>query len=318
MADTASVFIDGQAGTTGLEISERLSHRTDIDLLTIEEARRKDPEARAALMDRADVTILCLPDDAALAAVTLGSGRTRFLDASTAHRTDPNWVYGCPELCTGQRELIASADRVSNPGCYPQGFILLIRPLVDAGVISKDAFLSLTGLSGYSGGGRAMVEAYQAFNAAEADALCARPYALHLNHKHRPEMQYYTGLKQPPLFSPTVANYYRGMLVEVPLHRAMLAEPVSGAEIGALLTERYSGEPFIEVHGFQPEQLLDGGYLNATATNGSNRMQLMVFGNDDQLLLVARYDNLGKGASGAAVQNLNLMLGFEETLELTE
>jgi len=313
----ATVFIDGQAGTTGLEISQRLAGRTDIDLLTIEDALRKDPAARQALMDEADVTILCLPDDAAVEAVDVGAGRTRFLDASTAHRTDPGWVYGCPELSSTQRDAIAGADRVSNPGCYPQGFILLIRPLVEAGVISVDARLSVFGLSGYSGGGRSMVERYQAFDAREADALCARPYALTLTHKHRPEMQAYSGLTHPPLFSPTVANYYRGMLIEIPLHRADLERDISGAGIGELLTERYGGEAFIEVHGFQPECLLDGGYLDATSTNGSNRMQLMVFGNEDQFLLVARYDNLGKGASGAAVQNLNLMLGIDETLGLT-
>ncbi len=311
-----TVFIDGQAGTTGLEISQRLSGRQDIDLLTIEDALRKDPAARLARMEQADVTVLCLPDTAAMEAVTLGSEKTRFLDASTAHRTAPGWVYGCPELESGQREAIATADQVSNPGCYPQGFILLIRPLVEAGVIESSALLNVFGLSGYSGGGRAMVERYQAFSAAEADALCARPYGLSLEHKHRPEMQAYTGLTAAPLFSPTVANYYRGMLIEIPLHRAALAQSPSGTEIGALLAERYADEPFIEVHGFQPECLLDGGYLDATSTNGSNRMELMVFGNDDQYLLVARYDNLGKGASGAAVQNLNLMLGLDETLGL--
>lgn len=312
-----SVFIDGQAGTTGLEISQRLSDRPDIDLLTIEDALRKEPAARLALMEQADVTILCLPDAAAVEAVALGSGKTRFLDASTAYRTAPDWTYGCPELEPGQRQAIAGADKVSNPGCYPQGFILLIRPLIEAGVIAPDAFLNVFGLSGYSGGGRAMVERYQAFTAEQADALCARPYALTLSHKHRPEMQAYSGLSAAPLFSPTVANYYRGMLIQVPLHRAALAQPLGGAELGSLLAERYAGEPFIEVHGFQPECLLDGGYLDATATNGSNRMQLMVFGNDDQFLLIARYDNLGKGASGAAVQNLNLMLGLEETLGLS-
>lgn len=313
----ATVFIDGQAGTTGLEISQRLEDRSDIDLVTIEDSLRKDPAARQALMAEADVTILCLPDDAAREAVSLGAGSTRFLDASTAYRTDPQWVYGCPELAPGQREAIASADRVSNPGCYPQGFILMIRPLVEAGIIDPAARLNVFGLSGYSGGGRTMVERYQAFDPAQADALCARPYALTLTHKHRPEMQNYSGLSHPPLFSPTVANYYRGMLIEIPLHRADLARDISGQGIGELLGERYAGERFIEVAGYMPEQLLDGGYLDATSTNGSNRMQLMVFGNDDQFLLVARYDNLGKGASGAAVQNLNLMLGREETLGLT-
>ncbi len=312
-----SVFIDGQAGTTGLEISQRLSDRQDIDLVTIEDALRKDPAARLALMEQADVTVLCLPDAAALEAVALGVGKTRFLDASTAHRTDPDWTYGCPELAPGQRQAIAASNQVSNPGCYPQGFILLVRPLVEAGVIDSSALLSVFGLSGYSGGGRAMVEQYRAFSPEQADALCARPYGLTLAHKHRPEMQAFTGLASAPLFSPTVANYYRGMLIEIPLHRAALAKSLSGAEIAELLVATYADEPFIEVQGFQPECLLDGGCLDATTTNGSNRMQLMVFGNDEQYLLVARYDNLGKGASGAAVQNLNLMLGLEETLGLS-
>ena len=312
-----TVFIDGQAGTTGLEISQRLNSRTDIDLVTIEDDLRKDPAARLALMEQADVTILCLPDAAAEEAVSLGSGKTRFLDASTAHRTNPDWTYGCPELEPGQRQAIAASDQVSNPGCYPQGFILLTRPLIEAGAIAASALLNVFGLSGYSGGGRAMVERYQAFSAEEADALCARPYGLTLAHKHRPEMQAYTGLTSAPLFSPTVANYYRGMLIEIPLHRAAMAEPLSGTEIAALLADRYKDEPFIDVHGFQPECLLDAGCLDATSTNGSNRMELMVFGNDEQYLLLARYDNLGKGASGAAVQNLNLMLGLEETLGLS-
>lgn len=311
-----TVFIDGQAGTTGLEISQRLNDRQDLDLVTIDSDLRKDPAARLALMEQADVTILCLPDDAAVEAVALGAGRTRFLDASTAHRTAADWVYGCPELKSDQRQAIAAAARVSNPGCYPQGFILLIRPLVEAGVLDAGALLNVFGLSGYSGGGRAMVERYQAFSPDQADALCARPYALTLTHKHLPEMQAYAGLARAPLFRPMVANYYRGMLIEIPLHRAALSTRLSGTEIGNLLAERYSGEPFIEVHGFQPECLLDAGYLDATTTNGSNRMQLMVFGNDEQFLLIARYDNLGKGASGAAVQNLNLMLGLEETLGL--
>ena len=312
-----TVFIDGQVGTTGLEISQRLNGRADIDLITIEDDLRKDPAARLALMEKADVTILCLPDAAAEEAVALGTGKTRFLDASTAHRTAPDWTYGCPELRPEQRQAISASDQVSNPGCYPQGFILLIRPLIEAGVVGAGALLNVFGLSGYSGGGRAMVERYQAFNSEEADALCARPYGLTLSHKHRPEMQAYTGLTAAPLFSPTVANYYRGMLIEIPLHRAALARDMNGTDIVSVLSDRYADEPFIEVHAFQPECLLDAGCLNATASNGSNRMELMVFGNDDQFLLVARYDNLGKGASGAAVQNLNLMLGLEETLGLT-
>jgi N-acetyl-gamma-glutamyl-phosphate reductase len=313
----ATVFIDGQAGTTGLEISQRLSGRSDIDVLSIDDAARKEPEARRALMAQADVTILCLPDAAAVEAVALGDGATRILDASTAHRTHPDWVYGLPELAPEQRAAIAGAERVSNPGCYPQGFILLLRPLIETGLLAPDALMNVFGLSGYSGGGRAMVERYRAFTPEQAEAWNARPYSLGLSHKHRPEMQHFTGLTCPPLFSPTVANYYRGMLVEVPVHAAMLERRLSGQALADVLAERYAGEPFIEVHGFQPDCLTDGGYLNATATNGTNRMQLMVFGNTDQFLLVARYDNLGKGASGAAVQNLNLMLGIEETLGLT-
>jgi N-acetyl-gamma-glutamyl-phosphate reductase len=313
----ATVFIDGQAGTTGLEISQRLERRQDIEVLTIDESSRKDPAARRALMERADVTILCLPDAAAAEAVSLADGATRFLDASTVHRTHPDWVYGCPELHPDQRDRIRAAPRVSNPGCYPQGFVLLLRPLLDSGLLEASTFISVFGLSGYSGGGRALIEQYRQFSPEQAEAWNARPYSLGLAHKHVPEMQHFAGLENPPIFSPTVANYYRGMLVEVPLHRAQLKQPVSGAELAGLLAERYRDEPFIEVAEFQPDCLTDAGYLNATATNGTNQMQLMVFGNERQFLLVARYDNLGKGASGAAVQNLNLMLGLDEQLGLT-
>ncbi|MEM8766330.1 MAG: N-acetyl-gamma-glutamyl-phosphate reductase [Pseudomonadota bacterium] len=317
----ASVFIDGQAGTTGLEISERLSARSDIDLLEIDPAARKEPAARRALMAEADVTVLCLPDQAAREAVELGAGQTRFIDASTAHRTAPDWVYGCPELSRDQRQAIAGAERVSNPGCYPQGFILLIRPLLEAGLLDAQALLCVFGLSGYSGGGRTMVESYQAMAPEEAERVNTRPYALGLEHKHRPEMQHYAGLTHAPVFSPSVANYYRGMLIEIPLHRAAFApsaegKAIDGQALADLYRHRYGDEPFIETFGWQPECLLEAGYLDATTTNGTNQMQLMVFGNDEQFLLVARYDNLGKGASGAAVQNLNLMLGLEETLGL--
>ncbi|MEJ2087579.1 MAG: N-acetyl-gamma-glutamyl-phosphate reductase [Gammaproteobacteria bacterium] len=309
----ARVFIDGQAGTTGLEISERLGTRDDVALLTIDAARRKDPAARRELMAEADITILCLPDAAAEEAVALAGDDVRILDASTAHRTDPTWVYGLPELDGSQRERIAAARRVSNPGCYAQGFILLVRPLIDAGWLSPDALLSVFGLSGYSGGGRQMIEAYQAFTPDQAEAWNSRSYSLAQSHKHLPEMREFAGLTHTPVFCPTVATYYRGMLIEIPLHREALAQAADGGELAALYADRYQGEAFIEVAGFQPECLLDGGYLNATALNGTNRMQLMVFGNDERYLLVARYDNLGKGASGAAVQNLNLMLGVAES-----
>jgi N-acetyl-gamma-glutamyl-phosphate reductase len=312
----ASVFIDGQAGTTGLEISQRLHERDDIAVLTIDDARRKDPAARRELMLESDVTVLCLPDQAAMEAVTLAGDDTRILDASTAYRTHPDWVYGCPELGDGQREKIAAARLVSNPGCYPQGFILLVRPLIDAGLLSPDTFVSVFGLSGYSGGGRKMIEEYQAFAPEQVEAWNSRPYSLGLNHKHLPEMQHFSGLSHAPVFSPTVATYYRGMLIEIPMHRELLAGRPGGEDLCHLYAERYRAEPFIDVAGFQPECQLDGGYLSATTLNGTNRMQLLVFGNEDRFLLVARYDNLGKGASGAAVQNLNLMLGKDERLGL--
>jgi N-acetyl-gamma-glutamyl-phosphate reductase len=312
----ASVFIDGQAGTTGLEISQRLHGRDDIAVLEIDPARRKDPAARQALMAEADVTILCLPDQAAIEAVALAGGDARILDASTAHRIHPDWVYGCPEIEAAQRGRISTAARVSNPGCYPQGFILLIRPLIDAGVLPADLPLSVFGLSGFSGGGRAMIESYREFSAEQAEAWNARPYSLGLEHKHLPEMRHYAGLNQAPVFSPTVANYYQGMLIQIPVHRTQLNDAATGMELADILSDRYVTEPFIDVAGFQPACLLDDGYLNATALNGTNRMQLMIFGNDERYLLVARYDNLGKGASGAAVQNLNLMLGLEEHLGL--
>ncbi len=311
-----SVFIDGQAGTTGLEISQRLIERADIDLLEVDDARRKDPAARLELMKAADLTILCLPDQAAIEAVSLAGADVRIIDASSAHRTHDDWIYGCPELSNAQRQAISGARLVSNPGCYPQGFILLVRPLIDAGLLSASALLSVFGLSGYSGGGRSMVERYQTFSPEQADTWNTRSYALDLQHKHLPEMRHFARLDHKPIFSPLVGNYYRGMLIQIPLHRATLNKSVSGAALSALLAERYAGEAFLQVMDFLPQQLLDEGYLNPTATNGTNNMQLMVFGNDEQFLLTARYDNLGKGASGAAVQNLNLMLGLDERLGL--
>jgi N-acetyl-gamma-glutamyl-phosphate reductase len=311
-----SVFIDGQAGTTGLEIAGRLAGRKDLDLLEIDPSRRKDPAAREALMAEADVTVLCLPDDAAREAVSLAPPEARILDASTAFRTDPDWVYGCPELAPGQRERISAASRVSNPGCYPQGFILLVRPLLEAGILAAEADLSVFGLSGYSGGGRRMIDAYRDFSPEQADAWNTRPYGLDQGHKHLPEMRAYTGLDEAPVFSPVVANYYQGMLIEVPLHRRSLSGQPDGPALREVLAARYAAEPFVEVLPWQAECALDAGYLSPTALNGTNRMELMVFGNEERFLLVARYDNLGKGASGAAVQNLNLMLGMEECLGL--
>jgi len=309
----ATVFIDGQAGTTGLEIAERLSTRDDLHVLTIDPAQRKDLSARQQLLQSADVAILCLPDEAARESVTLAAGQTRLLDASTAHRVDPEWTYGLAELNADQPAKITQAQYVSNPGCYPQGFILLIRPLIEAGVLSVDVPLRCHALSGYSGGGRQMVETYQGFDAAQAEALNTRDYALHLNHKHVPEMQYYSGTRARPLFNPMVANYLKGMLVHVPLFCEQELNGTSARELHAILAERYRGQDFVHVRPFEEQPTLDGGFLEPTSLNNTNDLELLVFGNDEQVLLVARYDNLGKGASGAAVQNLNLMLNIDQT-----
>ena len=304
------VFIDGQAGTTGLEIFDRLHNRADIDLITIEGDERKSSAHRQSCLHEADVAILCLPDDAAREAVALADGQTRILDASTAYRTDDSWTYGLPELHQGARDEIGSAQFVSNPGCYPQGFILLVHPLIEGGLLDPATLLRCHAVSGYSGGGRQMVDKFRAFAADEAEALNTQDYALTLTHKHVPEMQVHSKTQTNPLFAPSVANYYKGMLVHVPLFASELCG-ASKESVLDLLSSTYSDEEYVRVL-----QESDDGYLNPTACNGSNYMDLMVFGNPEQLLLVARYDNLGKGASGAAVQNLNLMLGLQESVGL--
>ncbi len=310
------VFIDGEAGTTGLQIAERVRTRKDLTLLRIDERARKDSAARARLLEQADVAILCLPDDAAREAVALAGDGCRILDASSAYRVDSDWVYGLPELDAGARERIASAARVSNPGCYPQGFILLTRPLIESGTLPKDLPLRIHAISGYSGGGRSLIETYRGFDAETRERCSTRPYALGLAHKHVPEMHRYSGCTQPPLFAPIVGDFYQGMLVQVPLFTSELTGGPRPEEVQALLAERYRDEPFIDVLPAGAAKAVEAGFLSPTACNQSNRIELMVFGHDRQLLLVARYDNLGKGASGAAVQNLNLMIGVDETTGL--
>ncbi len=309
------VFIDGQAGTTGIEITDRLRNRHDLSLITLTDADRKNPDKRREALGAADAAILCLPDDAAREAVALAAentgSKTRLIDASTAYRVAPDWAYGLPELNAAQRERIRSARFVSNPGCYPQGFILMVRPLIEAGVLSAHRALTCHALSGYSGGGKQMIERYRAASPDQSEGYGARPYGLTFAHKHVPEMHQYATTSTRPLFAPIVCNYYKGMLVHVPLFTSDLR--CTAEQARDLLADRYQGEPFVKVLPYGATDTLDAGYLDPTTCNDSNRIELMVFAGADQILLTARYDNLGKGASGAAVQNLNLMLGVEET-----
>ena len=303
------IFIDGQAGTTGLQIHERLSVRTDIELIEIDPAERKNPDAKQSIIDQADVVVLCLPDDAAMETVkNTKNTHTRFIDASTAHRVNPDWTYGMPELMPDQRDAIALARLVSNPGCYPTGFLAAVKPLIGAGLLAHNAMLSINAISGYSGGGRQLIEKYES----EGANWPARPYSLALRHKHVPEMTQYAGLSTRPLFMPTVGHFYNGMLVSVPLHRDQLVKTNSIENIHQLLADQYEAEPCIRVMPLNDDAELQDGFLDPEAANGTNRVDLFLYGHQDQMVLIARFDNLGKGAAGAAVQNLNLMLQVTE------
>ena len=307
------VFIDGAAGTTGLEIGERLAGRRDIALVALAEAHRKDAAARADALRSADIVILCLPDDAAREAVALiGDAPTRIIDASTAHRTDPAWAYGFAEIAEDGRDRLAAARRVSNPGCYPTGFLALVRPLVSAGLLPGSTPLSVNAVSGYSGGGKAMIAAFEAVEADEPGGTAFRSYGLGLAHKHVPEMQVHAGLVHPPLFAPAVARTYRGMIVEVPLHLATLARDASVDAIHAALADAFAGAPLVRVAPLAETEAIST--LDIERTAASDRLELFVFANraTGQVRLVAALDNLGKGAAGAAVQNLNLMAGLPE------
>ena len=308
-----TVFIDGEAGTTGLQIRDRLKCRTDVTLVSINPERRKDAGARRDLLNSADVAILCLPDDAAKEAATLidGQSKTRIIDASSAFRVAPDWTYGFPELSKAQAAKIAGAKRVSNPGCYPQGLIASVKPLIDAGIMPKDYPITYNAVSGYSGGGRKMIEDYEREGIAAAAYF---PYGLTFSHKHLPEMKCYSGLDRDPIFQPAVGNYAQGMLGAVPVFSDLLAQRATPEDIRDCLANAYEGCAFIEV---APLAVIErSGEVNPQALNNTNRMRLHVFANAARghVLLMSIYDNLGKGASGAAVQNLNLMIGADEKL----
>ena len=305
------VYIDGGAGTTGLEIRERLADREDIVIRSLSDADRKDIGARWRSLNEAQIAVLCLPDDAAREAVALVENpAVRILDASTAHRTATGWVYGFPELERNRRAEIAAARRVSNPGCYATGFLALVHPLVRAGLIPSDFPVTANAMSGYSGGGRAMIKEFEHSNSQRFTSSAVRTYALNLAHKHVPEMQKHAGLAHPPVFAPTVGRFYRGMMVEVPLHLWALPNDPTAEDLHHVFASHYGGFPLIEVAPFgETPATLDAELLRST-----DRMKLFVFGNDAtrQARLVAVLDNLGKGAAGAAVQNLNIMLGVSE------
>ena len=312
---TFKVFVDGQEGTTGLRIHEYLAQRADIEVLKIDADKRKDRDERARLLNAADVAFLCLPDDASREAATLVTNpNTCLIDASTAHRTAPGWTFGLPELTTGQRDAIRSAKRIANPGCHASAFILAVRPLVQAGLLAADAPVSATSITGYSGGGKKMIEQYQAGGNPLLDA--PRPYALGLAHKHLPEMMAHTGLTNAPVFMPIVASFYKGLTVSVPLQLAQLRAGTTGATLHAALAEYYAGERFIRVMPLSDPETLAGGFFDVQACNDTNRVDLFVFANATQAIVMARLDNLGKGASGAAVQAMNVHLGVDEALGL--
>lgn len=309
------IFVDGSEGTTGLKINERLAGRNDLELIKIEVDKRKDLDARKKCINKADIVFLCLPDTAAKEAVSLiENTKTKVIDASTAHRTNDSWAYGLPELSPEHRIKIQNSSRVAVPGCYATGFISIVYPLVAGNIVPKDYPVTVHAISGYSGGGKKLIEQYEApsGNPFESPQL----YALGLAHKHIPEMTKITGLQFAPIFSPVVSSYYKGMSVCVPLHTRMLPGSYSKNSMHEYLSSYYKNETFIKVMPLGTEAGYTNSFLGATRLNDSNYLEIYVTGNDEQIMLISVLDNLGKGSSGAAIQNMNIMLGLDESLGL--
>lgn len=311
-----NVFIDGKEGTTGLKIFERFAGRSDINIMQIAEDKRKDPAEKAKIINASDYTFLCLPDAAAVESVQLCTNpKTRIIDASTAHRTNPDWAYGFPELDASFRKKIASSNRVAVPGCYASGFVALGYPLVKSGIMPADYPVVIHAVSGYSGAGKKAIAQYEA-DARNPELDSPRLYALTQTHKHLPEMKKIAGLEYEPVFNPYVCDYFQGMTVTVGLHARLLAKKVTASDVWEMFAAHYDGCRFVKVAGFMGEGVLEEPFIPANTLAGTNMMQIFVYGNDDRIMLTSRFDNLGKGASGAAVQCLNIMLGIDETTGL--
>ncbi|WP_454762617.1 N-acetyl-gamma-glutamyl-phosphate reductase [Cupriavidus campinensis] len=310
------VFVDGQEGTTGLRLLDYLSGRSDVELLRIADDKRKDPQERARFLNASDVSFLCLPDAASREAVSLVTNpNTCVIDASTAFRTTDSWAYGLPELTRGQRERVRASKRIAVPGCHASAFVLAVRPLVEAGLMPAGYPVSAFSLTGYSGGGKKMIAEFEAGGNPRLNS--PRPYALNLEHKHLPEMRVQAGLSQAPIFNPIVGNFLKGLAVTVPVFPALLSRKADAEAILDIYRKHYEGEQFIRVHPFNSDANLDGGFFDVQGSNDTNRVELFVFGNAERLNLVARLDNLGKGAAGAAVQCMNLHVGADEATGLT-
>lgn len=312
------IYIDGQEGTTGLKIQERFENRNDIEIIRISEEKRKDSAERARLINSADYVFLCLPDAASREAVSFvdkDNDHVRIIDASTAHRTNPDWAYGFPELSPEHREKIRTSNRVAVPGCYASGFASIVYPLVNNGIIPADFPVFAYATSGYSGAGKKAIAVYESEDK-PFEFGSPRQYALSQEHKHLPEMQAVSGLTYPPMFNPMVCDYFSGMVVSVPIQTRMLEKKTTAVQIYEMYKKHYSGAEMVEVMPLMPAEEQKSFFLASNTLSGMNKMQIFVFGNDEQILLCSRLDNLGKGASGAAVQCLNIMLGIDETTGL--